>query len=149
MRQLELSHPWGTANLKVVERPDPAPGVGEVVVRMRAASLNFRDTIIAAQGGYARGGEGAPPVVPFSDGCGVVEAVETGVASVAVGDRVATQFFPIGMRAGRRREGGRCARLPRRAGRGARAGAVSGRRRGARARLPDRCGGRPAFPARR
>jgi NADPH:quinone reductase-like Zn-dependent oxidoreductase len=94
MRQLELSYPWGTANLKVVERPDPTPGAGEVVVRMRAVSLNFRDTIIAAQGGYAAGGEGAPPVVPFSDGCGVVEAVGEGVTRVAVGDRVSTLFFP-------------------------------------------------------
>lgn len=94
MRQLELNHPWGTANLSVVERPDPTPGPGEVVVWMRAVSLNFRDTIIAAQGGYARGGADAPPVVPFSDGCGVVAAVGEGVTRVAVGDRVSTLFFP-------------------------------------------------------
>lgn len=94
MRQLELNHPWGTANLSVMERPDPTPGPGEVVVRMRAVSLNFRDTIIAAQGGYARGGADAPPVVPFSDGCGVVAAVGEGVTRVAVGDRVSTLFFP-------------------------------------------------------
>lgn len=94
MRQLELSYPWGTANLNVVEAPDPVPGPGEVLIRMRAVSLNFRDTIIAAQGGYAKGGEGQPPVVPFSDGCGIVEAVGEGVTRVAVGDRVATMFFP-------------------------------------------------------
>lgn len=94
MRQLELSYPWGTSNITVVERPDPEAGAGQVVVRMRAASLNFRDTIIAAQGGYGRGGPDAPPVIPFSDGCGVVEAVGGGVTRVAVGDRVATQFFP-------------------------------------------------------
>lgn len=94
MRALELSYPWGTANLNIVEQRDPRPGHGEVVVRMRAISLNFRDTIIAALGGYSAGGEGSPPVVPFSDGCGIVEAVGDGVTRVAVGDRVSTLFFP-------------------------------------------------------
>ena len=94
MRSLELSYPWGTNNLQVVERPDPQPGHGEVVVRMRAVSLNFRDTIIVANGGYAAGGEGSPPVIPFSDGCGIVESVGEGVTRVAVGDRVSTLFFP-------------------------------------------------------
>lgn len=89
MRAIELNYPWGTENLKVVERPDPTPGHGEVVVRMRAVSLNFRDTVIIAKGGYSAGGKDAPPVVPFSDGCGIVEAVGEGVTRVAVGDRIA------------------------------------------------------------
>jgi NADPH:quinone reductase-like Zn-dependent oxidoreductase len=94
MRALELTYPWGTANLKMVERPDPTPGPGQVVVRMRAISLNYRDVIIAAQGGYTLYGEGSPPVVMFSDSCGIVEAVGDGVTRVAVGDRVSTLFFP-------------------------------------------------------
>lgn len=94
MRALELSYPWGTANLKMVERPDPRPAHGEVVVRMRAVSLNFRDTVIAAQGGYTGGSENSPPVIPFSDGCGIIEAVGDGVTRVAVGDRVSTLFCP-------------------------------------------------------
>jgi NADPH:quinone reductase-like Zn-dependent oxidoreductase len=94
MRVLELSYPWGTDNLNLVERPDPVPGRGEVVVEMRAISLNFRDTVIIAKGGYAAGSAESPPVVPFSDGCGVVAAVGEGVSRVAVGDRVATVFFP-------------------------------------------------------
>ena len=94
MRQLELSYPWGTENLNVVECADPVPGHGEVLIAMRAVSLNFRDTIIATQGGYAKGGEGQPPVVPFSDGCGVVEAIGADVTRVKVGDRVSTLFFP-------------------------------------------------------
>lgn len=94
MRALELSYPWGAANLRLVTHPDPQPGPGQVVVRMRAASLNFRDTLIIARGGYGRGGETAPPLVPFSDGCGVVEAVGEGVTRVAAGDRVSTLFFP-------------------------------------------------------
>jgi NADPH:quinone reductase-like Zn-dependent oxidoreductase len=94
MRTLELNYPWGTANLKVVERPDPTPGPGQVVVRMRAISLNFRDVIVAGQGAYTRGGEDSPPVVLFSDSCGIVEAVGDGVTRVAVGDRVSTLFYP-------------------------------------------------------
>ena len=94
MRTLELTYPWGTASLKVVERPDPTPGPGQIVMRMRAVSLNFRDVIIAGRGGYAAGGEGSPPVVPFSDGCGIVEAIGDGVTRVAVGDRISTLFFP-------------------------------------------------------
>lgn len=94
MRALELSYPWGTSNLKIAGRPDPQPGPGQVTVRMRAVSLNFRDTIIVAKGGYAKGNENSPPVVPFSDGCGIVEAVGAGVTRVAPGDRVSTLFFP-------------------------------------------------------
>jgi len=94
MRALEVSHPWGTANLNMVERPDPQPGPGEVVVRMRATSLNFRDAALMRRGGYTPAPEGSPPYIPFSDGCGVVAAVGPGVASVAVGDRVSTIFYP-------------------------------------------------------
>lgn len=94
MRALELSYPFGTSNLKIATHPDPTPGPGQVTVRMRAVSLNFRDTIIVAKGGYAKGNENSPPVIPFSDGCGIVEAVGEGVTRVAPGDRVSTLFFP-------------------------------------------------------
>jgi NADPH:quinone reductase-like Zn-dependent oxidoreductase len=92
MRALEVSYPWGTANLNLVERPDPQPGRGEVVVRMRTTSLNFRDAALMVLGRGA--GEGSPPYVPFSDGCGIIEAVGKGVDSVSVGDRVSTVFYP-------------------------------------------------------
>ncbi|WP_398467837.1 NAD(P)-dependent alcohol dehydrogenase [Tardiphaga sp.] len=94
MRALELSHPWGTESLKIVEHADPAPGKGEVVVKMRTISLNFRDTAIIAKGGYSAGAVDAPPIIPFSDGCGIIAAVGEGVHRVAVGDRVSTLFFP-------------------------------------------------------
>jgi NADPH:quinone reductase-like Zn-dependent oxidoreductase len=93
MRALELCHPWGTEHLNLVERPDPVAGAGEVVVRMRTISLNFRDTVIIAKGGYSAGPKDAP-VIPFSDGCGIVDAIGAGVSRVAVGDRVSTLFFP-------------------------------------------------------
>jgi NADPH:quinone reductase-like Zn-dependent oxidoreductase len=92
MRALNVSEPWGLDELKVVEAPDPTPRPGEVLVRMRAVSLNYRD-LLMVQGMYGRGPPTAGPIVPFSDGCGVVEAVGVGVTRFAVGDRVATLFF--------------------------------------------------------
>ena len=46
MRALNVSEPWGLDQLKVVEVPDPKPGPGEVLVRMRAVSLNYRDLLM-------------------------------------------------------------------------------------------------------
>jgi len=90
MRALQLIDGLGLDNLKLVDLPDPAPGPGEVLVRMRAASLNYRD-LLMINGVY---GPTTPlPLTPFSDGCGIVEAVGPGVTRVAVGDRVATMFF--------------------------------------------------------
>ena len=92
MRALSVSEPWGLDQIKVIETADPTPGPGEVLVRMRAVSLNYRD-LLMVQGMYARGPAKAGPITPFSDGCGVVEAVGEGVTRVAPGDRVATLFF--------------------------------------------------------
>ncbi len=90
MRTLELDGGFGLENLKLAERPAPTPGPGEVLVRMRAASLNYRD-LLMVQGAYGAGAR--LPLVPFSDGCGTVEAVGHGVGAFAPGDRVATLFF--------------------------------------------------------
>ncbi|RAK60647.1 NAD(P)-dependent alcohol dehydrogenase [Phenylobacterium hankyongense] len=92
MRALNVSEPWGLDHLKVVELPDPKPGPGEVLVRMRTVSLNYRD-LMMVQGMYGRAGAMAGAITPFSDGCGVVEALGEGVTRLAVGDRVATMFF--------------------------------------------------------
>lgn len=92
MRALSISEPWGLDRIEVIDAPDPAPGHGEVLVRMRAVSLNYRD-LLMAQGMYPRGPGTGGPITPFSDGCGIVEAVGPGVTRVKVGDRVATLFF--------------------------------------------------------
>ncbi len=90
MRALQLIDGLGLDNLKIVEMAPPVPGPGEVLVRMRAVSLNYRD-LLMVNGVY---GPTTPlPLTPFSDGCGIVEAVGPGVTRVAVGDRVATMFF--------------------------------------------------------
>jgi NADPH:quinone reductase-like Zn-dependent oxidoreductase len=90
MRVLEIQGAGGLDNLKFVERPDPRPGPGEVVVRMQALSLNYRDWITVS-GLY--GGPAKPPLVPLSDGAGVIEAAGAGVTRVKPGDKVSTLFF--------------------------------------------------------
>lgn len=92
MRALRAAEPWGLDNLTIVEAPDPKPGPGEVLVRMKAVSLNYRDWMMI-NGMYGRAPAAGGQVTPFSDGCGVIEAVGEGVTRVKVGDRVATMFF--------------------------------------------------------
>jgi NADPH:quinone reductase-like Zn-dependent oxidoreductase len=93
MRALSVTEPWGFDQIKVVETPDPTPGPGEVLVRMRAVSLNYRDMLMV-MGMYGRAPTASvTPIPPFSDGCGIVEAVGAGVTRVKPGDRVATLFF--------------------------------------------------------
>ena len=76
----------GPEAVSVEEIADPEAGAGEVVVRVRAAALNFFDTLIT------RGKYQTKPELPFSPGgeiAGVVESLGAGVTGVAVGDRVA------------------------------------------------------------
>jgi NADPH:quinone reductase-like Zn-dependent oxidoreductase len=88
MRALEIGDGAGLDAIRLVERPDPTPGPDEVLLRMKAVSLNYRD-LLTALGSVGR----TPAVTPFSDGCGVVEAIGANVTRVKVGDRVATLFF--------------------------------------------------------
>ena len=80
----------GIDALAVVERPEPKPGHRQVLVKVVACSLNFRDLGIAS-------GTYRVPVpdnlIPLSDGAGQVIAVGDGVRRVKPGDRVAGCFF--------------------------------------------------------
>jgi NADPH:quinone reductase-like Zn-dependent oxidoreductase len=76
--------------LKLEERERPSAGPGQVLVRMRAASLNFRDLAIVA-GKYFRGPV-TQDTIPLSDGAGEVTAVGSGVTTFAPGDRVVGTF---------------------------------------------------------
>src|SRR5690606_13395409 len=73
-----------------VERDVPKPGPRDVLVRMRAASLNFRD--IAIVGGKYIGEPLARDTIPLSDGAGEVEAVGPEVKRFKPGDRVVAAF---------------------------------------------------------
>lgn len=90
MRAIQLSSPSSLDGLTVVDVPEPpAPGPGEVLVRVRASSLNYKDYGIAT--GMAPAIEGR---VPMSDGAGDVLAVGVGVSEFRVGDRVVSTFYP-------------------------------------------------------
>jgi NADPH:quinone reductase-like Zn-dependent oxidoreductase len=88
MKTVQLSAP-GFEAIETVDLPDPVPGNGEVVLRMTAASVNFRDLIVAG-GKYSV----QFPLVPLSDGVGVVEEIGEGVTELKRGDRVSPIFAP-------------------------------------------------------
>lgn len=91
MKAIVLEDLGGPASLRLVDKPDPEPGPGEVLVRLRAASLNYRDTLITT-GGYGSRQKKAD-LIPLSDGAGDVAAVGSGVRKFKVGDRVTSSFF--------------------------------------------------------
>jgi NADPH:quinone reductase-like Zn-dependent oxidoreductase len=73
------------------DRPEPTPGHGQILVKVRATSLNYRDHgVIKGIYGYTKF-----PVIPLSDGAGDVVAVGPGVTQFKVGDRVAGTFFQV------------------------------------------------------
>src|SRR5690606_4375698 len=73
-----------------VEQPLPAPGSGEILVRIHAVSFGYADALLAA-GGY----QVTPPLpfVPGTEASGVVVAVGAGVAETKVGDKVVVSRF--------------------------------------------------------
>ena len=91
MKCYHLPRATAIEDLTLTERDRLEPGPGQVLVRMRACSLNYRDLMVAT--GRYGGGPPAPGLVPLSDGAGEVEAVGDGVSRIAVGDRVAGTFF--------------------------------------------------------
>jgi NADPH:quinone reductase-like Zn-dependent oxidoreductase len=92
MKVFQIQDDWGIENLKLATRPDPRPGPGGVLLRMRAASVNYRDLYVLKRGYGAFTGE--LPLVPLSDGVGEVIETGPGVTRVKAGDRVCPCFFP-------------------------------------------------------
>ncbi len=89
MKVFEIRNSFGLEQLLAGERDEPRPGPGQVLLEMKAASLNFRDILTVA-------GQYNPrqplPLIPCSDGVGKVVETGAGVSRVAAGDRVATLF---------------------------------------------------------
>ena len=89
MKVMQVAQPGGLERLELVDRPDPAaPGPGDIMVRMRATSLNYHDYLIVA--GLVPTGENR---IPMSDGVGDVVAVGEGVTGFKVGDVAMAVFF--------------------------------------------------------
>lgn len=88
----------GIGALTICDLPMPAPGAGEALVRLKAATLNFRD-LLAIRGLVP--GVREPGYVPLSCGAGEVEAVGEGVTRVRPGDRV-SPLFALGWFTGER-----------------------------------------------
>ena len=89
MRIWQIEDGYGIDHLKIADKPEPKPAAGQIVVAMKAASLNYRD-LMTVKGSW--GGRGLP-LIPFSDGAGEVVAVGDGVTRVTGGDRVCPLFF--------------------------------------------------------
>ena len=89
MKAAAIRAPGGLENIAIEARPDPSPAPDELLVRVRASSLNFHDYAVAM--GRIATDDGR---IPMSDGAGEVVAVGAAVTDFVVGDRVLSLFFP-------------------------------------------------------
>jgi NADPH:quinone reductase len=93
MKAIRIHGYGGPEVMRLEELPTPAPGPGEALIRIHAASVNFLDTQkrrgeLVGQAFYSRHGGSELPTVMGSQGVGVVEALGSGVKDVKAGDRV-------------------------------------------------------------
>ncbi|KAK2767584.1 hypothetical protein FQN54_003742 [Arachnomyces sp. PD_36] len=90
-----VSHFDGADGLKKVTEPMPSPGAGEVLVQVKAVSLNYRDAeVVRGEYNHHRSVDQDASIIPCSDMCGVVQSVGNGVTNWKVGDRVLSTFIP-------------------------------------------------------
>ena len=89
MKAWEVQNAFGIDSLALVEKPEPKPAAGHVLLKMSAWSLNFRDLMVV-KGLYNP--KLRFPFTPLSDGVGAVAAIGDGVTRVKIGDRVAASF---------------------------------------------------------
>ncbi|MCB9639330.1 MAG: NAD(P)-dependent alcohol dehydrogenase [Myxococcales bacterium] len=89
MRAFEIKGNFGLENLVAVERPKPEPGPQEILIKVNAVSLNYRD-LLTIQGLYNP--KQKLPLIPLSDGAGEVVGIGEQVDRVKVGDRVMPIF---------------------------------------------------------
>ena len=91
MKVFQIQDDWSMEHLIITERTQPRPGPGEVLLQMKAASINYRDLVVPLRGYGAF--TGTLPLVPISDGVGEVAEIGTGVTRFALGDRVCPMFM--------------------------------------------------------
>jgi NADPH:quinone reductase-like Zn-dependent oxidoreductase len=91
MKVFQIQDDWSMDHLKMNERDQPEPGPGEVLIQVKAASINYRDLVIPFRG-YGSF-TGTLPLVPISDGVGEVVEIGAGVTRVAPGDRTCPMFM--------------------------------------------------------
>lgn len=91
MKAHQITGTDGLSSLTLTDIPSPTPAAGEVLVRIRAVSLNYRDYMNVMG---IRGVTGPIPRIPCSDGAGEVVAVGEGVTDWKPGDRVVSPFMP-------------------------------------------------------
>jgi len=90
MKAYQIIAATGAEALSLNQLAEPKPAPGQVLVRVRATSLNYRDLMVAS----GRYGAGVPlPLIPLSDGAGEIVALGEGVTRWSAGDRVAGTFF--------------------------------------------------------
>ena len=89
MKVAAVKKPGGPGNLVIEERADPTPGRGEILVRVKASSLNYHDFVVVMGGIPTPDGR-----IPMSDGACEAVAVGEGVKKFKVGDKVLSLFFP-------------------------------------------------------
>lgn len=89
MRVVAVKAPGGLDNLAIIDKEDPKPGPGEILVRWHATSLNFHDYLVAVGGIKVPDGR-----IPMSDGAGEVLEIGKDVTEWKPGDKVMSMFFP-------------------------------------------------------
>lgn len=92
MRAVHVKARGSFDHLEIFERPMPIPGDHEVIIKMQAASLNWKD-ILMVIGGFGVGDDIELPFVPLSDGAGEVVQIGENVSRVQPGDKVNPLFF--------------------------------------------------------
>src|SRR5215469_1408848 len=91
MKLYRLPEPEGVEALRLVNEPQPRPGQYQVLMRVRATCLNYRDLLVV-RGAYGRGGI-PTNLIPLSDGAGEVVEIGADASRVKPGDRVAGIFM--------------------------------------------------------
>src|SRR5262245_51687229 len=91
MKVYEIRDGFGLDALRLADRPEPKPGRGEVLLRLRACSLNYRDLLVV-KGVYNP--KMNLPRIPCSDAVGEVVAVGPETSRIKIGQRVAGLFMP-------------------------------------------------------